>query len=126
MPSPSWVMRLILLSDIPFRERQFTFIPCKFQLPLRKCVLSTLFFFLNKNVFKVFSLSCTSVDFLSFHKVSIIFYKSELYFCSLFSFYYIFSSVDVKGILIFPCQNNEKNKSYYHLINGKRNLFSIY
>lgn len=38
--SASWIMRLIPLSDIPFRERQFTFIPCKFQLPFRKRVLS--------------------------------------------------------------------------------------
>lgn len=54
-------------------------------------------------------MGCTSLDFLSFHKMSNVFYEKELYFFFFFISPY-FSLADVKGVLIIPRQNSRKIK----------------
>lgn len=65
--------------------------------------------FLNKNPFKVSSLGCTSVDFLSFHKMCNIFYLKNFIFGFLFILPYFFTG-GCKRCAHLPCRNSKKIK----------------
>lgn len=89
------------------REAVYTY--SMFQLPFRKCVLSTALVSVLKSTYGVLTgLPLCILSFLSQNEQNILWKK--MIFLAYYSFYYIFSLVDVKSMLIFPCRNRKKIK----------------